>query len=525
MGKLSKNPYAKDSALGKISIAPADFVGVISDTKTATEFFTSVSKFLGEDHEAISAAVSEWDTYVKAGSAIAIGACACPLLAIGLGALALAFKLKSKQKELGKEKHQDIISKIIINHLEDLNIAGGIAFHAEREDHREIFARLENISSKLSAQTIEAIAVQVPQELFDKLDRIETVVLETNEVVVRIEEIQLGELKTARHERDEALAEKFKLVGQVEYLKTELEDSRDALTTAKLEGATNTTYLQEQVKNLTSQLEIATAQLAKTFAEPSEADQDETVRQARELLAQQKPEEAFALFAEDEEREASRRVRYIDRRLKLIELQLESANSELALETWSKVASDASDEQKLVVAARLQAVADAGYHAGAYRASIPLAEEALRLRTEVLGEQHPSTLTSMNNLAALYDSQGRYSEAEPLKVCCLALRKEVLGERHPDTLTSMNNLAALYDSLGRYCEAEPLKVSCLVMQMEVLGERHSDTLRSMNNLAELYRAQGRYSEAEPLYVNSLFLCRNVLGDRHPYTLSSMSNLA
>ena len=37
-----------------------------------------------------------------------------------------------------------------------------------------------------------------------------------------------------------------------------------------------------------------------------------------------------------------------------------------------------------------------------------------------------------------------------------AARREVLGERHPDTLTSLNNLAALYTSQGRYGEAEPL---------------------------------------------------------------------
>ena len=41
-------------------------------------------------------------------------------------------------------------------------------------------------------------------------------------------------------------------------------------------------------------------------------------------------------------------------------------------------------------------------------------EQALQLRREVLGDAHPDTLTSLNNLAALYESQGRYGEAEPL---------------------------------------------------------------------------------------------------------------
>ena len=32
----------------------------------------------------------------------------------------------------------------------------------------------------------------------------------------------------------------------------------------------------------------------------------------------------------------------------------------------------------------------------------------------MLGKEHPDTLISVNNLAVLYQAQGRYGEAEPL---------------------------------------------------------------------------------------------------------------
>ena len=51
----------------------------------------------------------------------------------------------------------------------------------------------------------------------------------------------------------------------------------------------------------------------------------------------------------------------------------------------------------------------------------------IRLRREVLGPRHPSTLISMNNLAFLYQRQGRLSEAEQLHQEALRLRREVLG--------------------------------------------------------------------------------------------------
>ena len=44
----------------------------------------------------------------------------------------------------------------------------------------------------------------------------------------------------------------------------------------------------------------------------------------------------------------------------------------------------------------------------------PLYREALELTREVLGPRHPRTLAGLNNLAALYERQGRHGEAEPL---------------------------------------------------------------------------------------------------------------
>ena len=83
-------------------------------------------------------------------------------------------------------------------------------------------------------------------------------------------------------------------------------------------------------------------------------------------------------------------------------------------------------------------------------------QQALQLRRQVLCESHPDTLANLNNLAALYDSQGRYGEAEPLFKQALQLSRQVLGESHPQTLTSLNNLAGLYLDQGRYGAAEPL---------------------------------------------------------------------
>jgi tetratricopeptide (TPR) repeat protein len=131
------------------------------------------------------------------------------------------------------------------------------------------------------------------------------------------------------------------------------------------------------------------------------------------------------------------------------------------------------------------------YQQGKYNEAILLAEQALAIRKQQLGDNHPLTAQSLNNLAGLYESQGRYSEAEPLYKQALAIRKQQLGDNHPDTATSLNNLALLYRVQGRYSEAEPLYKQALAIRKQQLGDNHPDTATSLNNLALLYRVQGR----------------------------------
>jgi tetratricopeptide (TPR) repeat protein len=162
---------------------------------------------------------------------------------------------------------------------------------------------------------------------------------------------------------------------------------------------------------------------------------------------------------------------------------------------------------------------------GRWQEAKTLLVQVMKFRKTALGEEHPNTLGSMNNLAVLFQRQGKYEAAEPLYKETLRLSKKVLGKEHPDTLTSMDNLALLFKSQGKYEAAEPLYKETLRLRKKVLGEEHPDTLTSMDNLAVLFKSQGKYEAAEPLYKETLRLRKKVLGEEHPNTLTSMSNLA
>ncbi len=162
---------------------------------------------------------------------------------------------------------------------------------------------------------------------------------------------------------------------------------------------------------------------------------------------------------------------------------------------------------------------------GKYAEAEPLYRDALKIQRETLGEKFTDTATSLNNLAALYRDQGRYAEAEPLYRDALKIKRKLLGEKHSDIAVSLNNLAVLYMSQAKYADAEPLYRDALNIRLEILGMKHPHTADSLNNLASLYQDQGKYAEAEPLFRDALMIRRAVLGAKHPDTAAAFKSLA
>ncbi|MCH8963264.1 MAG: tetratricopeptide repeat protein, partial [Bacteroidetes bacterium] len=64
---------------------------------------------------------------------------------------------------------------------------------------------------------------------------------------------------------------------------------------------------------------------------------------------------------------------------------------------------------------------------------------------QALGPDHPSLAITLNNLAGLYESQGKYDQAEPLYQRALAIMERALGLDHPNTRTVRDNLERLRD--------------------------------------------------------------------------------
>jgi tetratricopeptide (TPR) repeat protein/DNA-binding XRE family transcriptional regulator len=177
-------------------------------------------------------------------------------------------------------------------------------------------------------------------------------------------------------------------------------------------------------------------------------------------------------------------------------------------------------------AARLlhQAGAFLFFH-GFYPQSQSLHQQALTIRMELFGSDHPDVAESFNVLGMLSRNQGDYKQAEGFHQQALAIRKKSLGPNHPTTVQSLNNLGVLYRAQGKYKEAEPLLQQALSIHQQSLGSEHPDTLISLINLAKLYVEQRKIEQSEQLLQQVLATSERVLEPGHPLIAQSLNLLA
>jgi len=136
----------------------------------------------------------------------------------------------------------------------------------------------------------------------------------------------------------------------------------------------------------------------------------------------------------------------------------------------------------------------------------------LEIRRRWVGDGHPDTAVTYNDIAVSLDQQGKYAGSEPLLRKALAIHVLALGEGHPHTANSYSNLSSNLAAQGKYAEAEPLARKALAIKLAVLGDHNLETAVCYHEFACAMGDQGKYSEAEPLYRKAMAICLDSPGD-------------
>lgn len=189
---------------------------------------------------------------------------------------------------------------------------------------------------------------------------------------------------------------------------------------------------------------------------------------------------------------------------------------------------------------------------GENREALAHLEKALRLRRAELGERHLATAESLVSLSRVLENVGRCLEAERYLRDALAIRVELLGQQHPLVTATLGQLAAFARRQGNLeleallaahtaglspevtlgtpgpdgqvasrvgASAQPVERQeslreRLELARQTYGDSHPEVAQRLTELAGRLVYEGSFAEAEPLYEEALAIWTDQLGSEH-----------
>lgn len=154
----------------------------------------------------------------------------------------------------------------------------------------------------------------------------------------------------------------------------------------------------------------------------------------------------------------------------------------------------------------------------------PILNRALEVRRKKFGNAHTKVAQTLNNLALVFDEQGKFEQAEATHREALRIRRG-LGPKDPGVSNSLSNLGITLRHSGKYEEAATVLREALALRREANGNDHPLVANTLNILGQTLQEVGKFSEAEPILRESLAVRRKVLPPTHPGVADSLGAMA
>ncbi len=247
------------------------------------------------------------------------------------------------------------------------------------------------------------------------------------------------------------------------------------------------------IRQLTAEQRKTAAALVEAQKQRIEAERQTSEARKREKQAMDQAaiaDAARSFLAEDVLSGASRE--------RLPDKSIRDAIVRAMLDPAAKAVATRFKDKPLVEAAVRNSLATTYAALGRADVGVPHAAAALKIRRRLLGEDHPHTLISINNIGLLLQEQGKLGEAEPLLREALQRRRRVLGDDHPGTLISINNMGSLLQEQGKLDQAEPLLREALTGRRKKLGPAAVPTTQTAGKLVKVLSGLHRDGEADAI---------------------------
>ena len=164
------------------------------------------------------------------------------------------------------------------------------------------------------------------------------------------------------------------------------------------------------------------------------------------------------------------------------------------------------------------------YHWGKYRESRRLVQSALALLSETPGEDPILEANILDDLGYAYSKQEDFKKGLECQTQALKIRQQLFGEQHPDTALSIFNVGKTYGELGDFKKALDYQLRALEIQKKLLGEQHPDTAYSLSNAGCSYLLLGNPNAALDYVTRAFDILYQMQGEFHQHTVVAFANL-
>ncbi|CAF0937701.1 unnamed protein product [Adineta ricciae] len=155
------------------------------------------------------------------------------------------------------------------------------------------------------------------------------------------------------------------------------------------------------------------------------------------------------------------------------------------------------------------------YLQGNYNISEHHHKEALKIRKNLLPEDHPLIADNLNALAAVYHARGKYLDADKNYEKALSIRDKALPSHHPSIANSYQALGSVKLENGDYAQALKYYEKAVGIFVEALGASHLLVASSYKAIGSVHLEKGNYQSALAYFDESLKILANSVSSDHP----------
>ncbi|MCC5914520.1 MAG: tetratricopeptide repeat protein [Balneolaceae bacterium] len=154
-----------------------------------------------------------------------------------------------------------------------------------------------------------------------------------------------------------------------------------------------------------------------------------------------------------------------------------------------------------------------------------LRKEALQIRRDSYGNNHALTADALMQAGKIERSSANPIRAIEYFVEALEIRKEVLGPEHPDVAESLTFLGDLYNlyEIDRDRSEKYYRDALRILE-DIHGFNSNELLHVLTGLASLLMQKEEYEESMDLYSRNLEIRKTVFGDSHPATAEGFGHM-